>query len=164
MGKIYVTSDLHLGHKNIIEYCNRPYTSVEDMNTQLINNWNSIISDDDTVFFLGDFCMGNKDNIISYGKQLKGHKILVLGNHDHGSKAAYKEAGFEQIYGEQVVIHFDEYDKTIHFSHHRKPNDETHYLNLYGHQHDKPDDDDMHKCVCVELWNYKPILLDDLIK
>ena len=164
MGKIYVCSDLHLDHTNIIKYCNRPYANTEAMNKALIANWNSVVGEDDTVFCLGDFCLGNKDDIINFGKQLNGKKFLVLGNHDHGSRSTYQEAGFTQVYGEQVIMRFEELDTTIHFSHHRVADDKTHYLNLYGHQHDKPTDDDMHKCVCVELWDYKPVLLDTLIK
>lgn len=164
MAKTYVTSDLHLGHENIIKYCNRPFVNVESMNKALIENWNSVVQPEDTVFLLGDVCLGKKDDIINYISQLNGHKILVMGNHDHGTKTTYKEAGFEQVYGEEVIIRFDHLDTTIHFSHHRKPDEDTHYLNLYGHQHDKPTDDDMHKCVCVELWDYKPVLLDTFIK
>jgi calcineurin-like phosphoesterase family protein len=164
MGKIYVCSDLHLDHTNIIKYCNRPYADTEAMNKALIENWNSVVGEDDTVFCLGDFCLGDKDTIINLGKQLNGKKFLILGNHDHGSKSTYKEAGFTQVYGEQAIIKFEELDTIIHFSHHRVPDDDTHYLNLYGHQHDKPTDDDKHKCVCVELWDYKPVLLDTFIK
>lgn len=164
MGNIYVCSDLHFNHTNIIKYCNRPYETTEEMNQKLIENWNSVVGEDDTVFCLGDFCLGGKDDIIHFGKQLNGKKFLILGNHDHGTKTTYKDAGFQQVYGEQAIIKFESLGQTIHFSHHRVPDEDTHYLNLYGHQHDKPTDDDRHKCVCVELWNYKPVLLDELIK
>lgn len=164
MSKIYVCSDLHLGHSNIIKYCNRPYDNIEEMDNILIDNWNSVVNEDDTVFFLGDFCLGNREKIISYGNRLKGNKILIMGNHDRSSKTVYKEAGFSQIYKEEVVMRFDEYDMTIHFSHHRKSNEDTHYFNLYGHQHDRPTDDDNHRCVCIELLNYKPYPLDKIIE
>lgn len=162
MANIYVTSDTHFNHKNIIEYCNRPYSSVEEMNKAIIDNWNSVVKDEDTVYMLGDFCLGGKEVIKELCSQLKGHKILIKGNHDHGTNTTYKEAGFESIFGEQVIVYFEHLDKTIHFSHH--PKEDAHYLNLYGHVHDKPCDDEMHKCVCVELWNYTPVLLDDLVK
>ena len=164
MGKIYVTSDLHLGHKNIIEYCHRPFSSVDEMDRVLIDNWNSIVTDEDIVYFLGDFCLGPRDRILKYGQQLKGHKILVMGNHDFSRKEYYEEAGFEQVYKKRVIVHFNEFDKTIEFSHKRRPNDQTHYLNLYGHVHDKPEDDELHKCVCVELHNYKPVLLEHFVQ
>ena len=56
--KVYVTSDMHCGHSKIIEYCNRPFASVEEMNETLINNWNKKIPDDGIVFDLGDFAIG----------------------------------------------------------------------------------------------------------
>jgi len=163
MGKIFVISDTHFNHKNIIEYCNRPFENVESMNNALIENWNSVVGPEDTVFCLGDFVLGSKEDIISIGQQLNGHKILILGNHDRGTRISYKEAGFEQIYGEKVIMNFEQYG-TIHFSHHRVPNEDTHYINLYGHQHDKPNDDEHHRCVSVELIDYKPILVEEAIK
>ena len=54
----YVTSDWHLFHANIIKYCSRPFEGVDNMNRTLFENWNNTITEDDTVFFLGDFLMG----------------------------------------------------------------------------------------------------------
>ena len=66
----YITSDQHFFHKNIIDYENRPYSSVEEMNEDLITKWNSVVSNEDTVFCLGDFALSNKDNIIEIGNRL----------------------------------------------------------------------------------------------
>ena len=56
---VFFTSDTHFGHENILKFCNRPFSSIEDHDLALINNWNSVIGNDDTVFHLGDFCFGN---------------------------------------------------------------------------------------------------------
>ena len=78
--KNFYISDLHFGHFNIIRHCNRPFSSSEEMDKALIDNWNKVVSDNDTVYILGDFCF-SKD-ATKYLKQLKGKKVLVLGNHD----------------------------------------------------------------------------------
>ena len=96
-GKIFLISDSHFGHKNIIKYCNRPFDNVEDMNSTLIKNWNSVVDNEDYVYHLGDFGLGTKDELIAIGNKLNGHKILVMGNHDHMSKTAYKECGFDKV-------------------------------------------------------------------
>ena len=51
--KVYFISDTHFFHKNIITYCDRPFSSVEEMNEQLIYNWNTIVSEDDDVIICG---------------------------------------------------------------------------------------------------------------
>ena len=61
--KIYFIADTHFNHKNILEYCNRPFADVEEMNKILVNNWNDTVKHDDVVYMLGDFCMGNKQEI-----------------------------------------------------------------------------------------------------
>lgn len=62
MSEIYFTSDTHFYHKNIIAYCERPWHSVEEMNSALIKNWNKEVSKSDIVYHLGDiaFCSGDK--------------------------------------------------------------------------------------------------------
>ena len=79
---IWFSSDLHWNHKNIIEYCNRPFSSVEEMNTTLIGNWNKRISPKDQVYFLGDLGLGGHKEISSYLEQLNGRIYLQEGNHD----------------------------------------------------------------------------------
>jgi len=81
--KLYFTSDLHFGHDRIIEYCNRPFSSVHEMNKTLTNNWNSVVGPDDTIIIAGDFCLAGKQMWGKYLNHLNGIKILVEGNHDH---------------------------------------------------------------------------------
>ncbi len=96
----YFTSDLHLGHRSIIEYCSRPYSSVEEMDEGLIKNWNDLVKPEDTVYVLGDFCL--RSSSIELALRLNGTKILVAGNHDEpfrGKKIGrYTDAGFTEIY------------------------------------------------------------------
>lgn len=80
--KLYFTSDQHFMHANVIKFCKRPYENVLHMGKDFIDKWNAKISDDDTVFILGDFCWGGKKHWVYYISQLNGHKILVPGNHD----------------------------------------------------------------------------------
>jgi len=78
---IFYTSDLHLAHSNIIKLCNRPFADVNEMNNSLIANWNSRITNNDTVYIVGDlyFRAENPESLIV---QLKGKKHLIIGNHD----------------------------------------------------------------------------------
>lgn len=52
---IFFTSDLHFGHSNIVRMCDRPFATIEEMDEQLIRNWNRKVHKCDTVYILGDF-------------------------------------------------------------------------------------------------------------
>lgn len=79
----FVTSDIHFGHANIIRYCNRPFKSVEDMDEAIIARWNSRVTNEDLVYFLGDFAFTNQDRIKELFTELNFAKcIIVPGNHD----------------------------------------------------------------------------------
>ncbi len=78
----FFTSDTHFNHANIIRFCNRPFKDVEQMNDVMIANWNSVIGKDDTVFHLGDFCLGGAAEWTKILDRLNGKIYLIMGNHD----------------------------------------------------------------------------------
>ena len=80
--KVFFTSDTHFGHKAIMTYCKRPFSSVDEMNEKLVSNWNELVSDDCTVFHLGDFAFGGLPFWEDIRSRLRGHIILIKGNHD----------------------------------------------------------------------------------
>ncbi len=79
------TSDLHFGHYNVIGYSKRPYKGLDEMHKALVNNWNSKVSPDDEVVFLGDWCLNPK--FYFWLKYLNFKALLIIrGNHDRPSK------------------------------------------------------------------------------
>lgn len=95
---IYVTSDTHFNHKNILSYepVSRPFINLDEMNGVLIHNWNKVIKPEDTVIHCGDFFMGELDKIDSILGRLNGKIILVRGNHDTKARLEkYKSYGIE---------------------------------------------------------------------
>lgn len=81
-GKVFFTSDTHWRHGNIIRYCDRPFSSVQVMDHTLIQNWNSVVTDQDLVFHLGDFAFADRSKFRQIANSLNGTKILIQGNHD----------------------------------------------------------------------------------
>lgn len=79
---VFWTSDTHFCHKSIVDLTKRPFDSVEEMDETIIKNWNSIVTDDDTVFHLGDFCFGGIPAWERVRARLNGSIYLVIGNHD----------------------------------------------------------------------------------
>ena len=94
---VFFTSDLHLGHGNIIDLCNRPFVNVEEMDRVLVENWNRKVKKNDTVYVIGDI-VWDKKKVAYYMEQLTGRKILVIGNHDsHWAKKEEIQNFFEMI-------------------------------------------------------------------
>lgn len=80
---ILFTSDLHLGHKNIIDACGRPFENIKEMNEFLIKKWNHKVKYEDEVYILGDLSYRSGVSAASYLAQMKGKKHLIVGNHDY---------------------------------------------------------------------------------
>ena len=83
MVNTWFTSDFHLGHRNIIRYCSRPFASVEEMDAAILANLNKLVGADDVLYFLGDFCLGGPDQARQYRDRIVCRNIHVVeGNHD----------------------------------------------------------------------------------
>ena len=159
MSRKFAISDLHFGHAKIIELAKRPFSSVEEMNEQMVLRWNSVVDSEDEVFFGGDFMFSKKDE---WFDRLNGTKLLILGNHDHSAtrhlpwngivqrlELSYKEVHF-------VIDHYplEDWNRKMHNS-----------IHLYGHVHNSPVMELRHRfSMCAESLNYTPRDLDDFVK
>lgn len=132
MAKIFLISDHHFGHANVIKYERRPFCGIKDMDDFMIKKWNSVVGKGDKVFHLGDFSFYGKDKTKSIVSKLNGRKHLIMGNHDKARSVGWwKDCGFEEV-SEFPII----YKQFYMFSH--EPmyvNDAMPYLNFHGHTH-----------------------------
>ena len=149
-------ADTHLNHFNIIEYCNRPFTDVEQMNETIIKRWNSVVKKDDIVWHLGDFALGSKECITGIVSQLNGKIKLIRGNHDTHNNQWYRDCGFVEVYDCPIII-----KDFVVLSHEPLPFVMNQvYVNLFGHVHTSPMFETWGKqnaCLCVERHNYYPV-------
>lgn len=104
MSMIFLTSDQHFKHNNIIKYCNRPYTNTHFMDKDIIDKYNQVVKEDDICFHLGDLTMENNPDIItSYLNKLNGHKHLILGNHDRLKPFQYVDCGYDSVHTSMML-------------------------------------------------------------
>lgn len=82
MSNTFFISDTHFFHKNIIQYSSRPFSSVEEMNEAMINNWNDMVKPNDEVYHLGDVSFSDYKNTKTLLRRLNGNINIILGNHD----------------------------------------------------------------------------------
>lgn len=103
---IWFTSDTHFSHKNIIKYCERPFTDTDHMDDVIIQRWNEVVKPEDMVYHLGDIALGPIDKSLAKIARLNGHKIAVLGNHDRPFMRAGK--GDEDVWWDRYNAVFQE--------------------------------------------------------
>lgn len=161
-GAVWFTSDLHLGHANVIEYCKRPFANVDEMNEALVANWNSRVRPEDTVFCLGDFGLGKPEAVIALRKRMNGAIILLRGNHDRFGKARAIELNVRVVEGNAELTLGA---TTFHLSHYPRLLEEkipgrTH---LFGHVHEKYQIRDGMLNVGVDVWAFSPITPDEAL-
>lgn len=160
--QIFLFSDTHFDHENIIRYCNRPFSSIRDMNRILMNNWNSVVNPRDTVYFLGDLSYGRKSHSETFWmEKLNGHKVFIKGSHDDGHNIkTYTHLVLNHKNKQFYLVH-DPYDAPI---------DWGDWI-IHGHIHNN----DLAKFpfingrkkrinVSAELLNYQPLNIETLFK
>ena len=129
----YYIADLHLGHTNVIRMDNRPFESIEEMDRQLIDNWNSRVKKKDTVYILGDFSMKGPKAVVEYLKQLNGNKVLIKGNHDRintEAKNLFLEiTPYKELHDGNSKVILCHYPITFYNRQH------AYSIMLYGHVH-----------------------------
>ena len=165
MPNVFVISDTHFGHANILQFTRadgsrvRTFSCVEDMDEFMVEKWNSVVQPQDKVYHLGDVAM-SKHHIATVGR-CNGHKRLILGNHDTHPIKLYLPF-FEDVYSGRLLdrmmlthipVHPESVGKSI-------ANIHGHIHNSFGPLHYGP----RYFNVSTEVLNYTPIALEDLKK
>lgn len=160
MAKTFFIADAHFDDFRFLAYENRPFEDVHAMNEALIARWNAAVSEEDSVWVLGDFGgEGRESEILA---RLNGTKYLVKGNHDARPNDYYRAAGFAEVYDLPVV--FEGFWLLSHEPMYVNTN--MPYANLFGHVHASPlykDFSPHHFCVCAERIGYTPISLEEIL-
>lgn len=142
MSAVYMTSDWHLGHRNILKYRKGDFTTREELEALLEKNFNSIVTKRDLTYFLGDMCFDRKS--LEIIKRLNGRKLLILGNHDnHLTVRDYLEV-FDDVIGPIKKDGFWLSHQPIH------PQELYGKPNIHGHTHNQN-----------VMYDYKGVKLKD---
>lgn len=189
MSKTYFISDLHFNHKNVLIYEPTRIQAMLDYysnlnedeireayenndadkiklilslhDKMLINKWNSVVKNDDVVWFLGDLGFGNKDYLKECVGQLKGIKKIVMGNHDNLPISWYYDAGFQEVCRHGAIL-----KERFLLTH--SPllglRCKDGLFNIFGHVHGNPKFETttlFSRCVCVERTDFLPIRIPE---
>lgn len=164
--EIFFLSDTHFSHTNILSFVRddgtpvRPeFSTVEEMDEYMIEQWNSYIRPEDRVYHLGDVAM-NTPTISRVMPRLNGNKRLCLGNHDPDVLAL-------RTYFKKIVLWRIFKDEGFVCSHiPLMPGQFRHkvVLNVHGHIHQNLIDDPRYFNVCVEHHDYRPVHMDEVLQ
>ena len=162
---IYLTSDTHFGHTNILKH--RPFKTVEEMDETIISNWNSIVTDKDSVYHLGDFALCSKSRAMEILGRLNGQKFLIIGNHDNFGPSHVCKHGWaviKSVYGLHIDKSKRSYAWLSHFPHRSWNRMQYGAYHFYGHCHGKMENYRRSCDVGMDCWNFKPVSLDEAMK
>tara|TARA_B110000259_G_scaffold7508_1_gene8159 strand:- start:3184 stop:3735 length:552 start_codon:yes stop_codon:yes gene_type:complete len=174
MRDIWLISDTHFGHENILKFEEKDgslirgahFDDIQEHDEVLIENWNKTVKPGDIVYHLGDVFMGPKEKFLENFARLHGAKRLVVGNHDD-IKFMVQHKLFQKItmwrmfpeFG-MLLTHTPQHETTMYEGRFR--NFPKTPLNVHGHIHSNPSPSPLHRCVCMEQIDYTPIHIEDI--
>lgn len=159
--KIWIWSDQHFNHENVIKYGKRPYSDSDDMNSKMIENYDHTVQEGDICIWAGDIFFKSKEifnnEIMPFFD--KTYNILVVGNHDFQGKEV-KNMDFDEIH---LLLDFDFNDKRFVVTHYPFDVENVDFVNVHGHIHQNESEHEHQINVSVEAINYHPVDLKELI-
>ena len=156
VGQYFWTADEHYGHKRIIEYCNRPWIDVNDMDEEIIKRHNEVVKKIDTVIHVGDFTLTKKDVAEKYIKRLNGRHWFLRGSHDYWLKKGTMTRWERKVQGQYIVA--DHYAMRVWAR--------SHYNSwqVHGHSHGGLEPSGKQHDVGVDNNNFYPVSFDQLVE
>lgn len=166
MSTLFFISDTHWDHNNIIKHCNRPFSSVEEMNKTMIDNWNSVVGPNDIVYHLGDVAFRTHPK--EFLKRLNGRIRVIMGNHDSqkqliecvddGIIDLVQSTYYQRWQGHKFFL--------SHYAHRVWRNSHHGSFHLYGHSHGDLEGIEWGKSmdVGVDCWKFTPVHVNKVIE
>lgn len=159
---VWIWSDHHFFHKNVIDFCNRPYKDVEEMNAEMIKTYKKYVKKGDICIWAGDVTFkGNtvfNEDIYPHFKD--GYNILVIGNHDFMNKNV-RNLNFDENH---LIITLNYKNKKVAITHIPFETKDNNFINVHGHIHDKESEFNHQINVSIEALDFKPVLLQDILE
>lgn len=170
MNNIYFSSDNHFNHNQPFLFGPRGFETIEEMNEAIINNFNSVVDNDDDLYLLGDIIMGELEPGIEWVKKLNGRIHIICGNHDTTNRIeAYKNLpNVVEICEVGTIIKYRKW--TFYLTHFpllvNNFEEKRKLWNLHGHTHSQDKFQFARNCaynVACDAHNCKPIAIEDVI-
>lgn len=159
--KTFFTADQHYGHANIIRFCSRPFSSVQEMDETLILNHNKVVSKGDLVIHGGDFSLHSKREFVQkkYISRLNGEHIFLEGSHDKWLKGSISRQIFLLKVKEinQLIV-------VCHYALHVWPKSHFNSWHLYGHSHGRLTLHGKSHDIGVDSNNFTPLSLEQIVE
>lgn len=153
----WFTADQHLGHVNIIKYCNRPFNGIEEHDAEIIDRHNSVVQKDDVVIHAGDFCWAkNKDQASVYTRKLSGNHIFLRGCHDLWLPNSAKYMWRRRIDGHLIVV--------CHYAMRTWASSHFNSWQLYGHSHGRMQAIGKTLDIGVDSHNFYPWSFSEIVE
>ena len=188
----YYTSDIHFGQKALLKdgkYHERPFTTLEEMQSEIIKRWNKKVTNADHVYILGDVgARGANQMHPELLACLKGNKHLILGNHDDVSDLRVRQQFAEICHYKKMFDNKGGKAREVILSHYPILMWEGQHrgaILLYGHVHNTVEEAFFQKYLAefyrerprqpeetdgaaynvgMALWDYTPVSLDEMIE
>ncbi len=157
--KLWTIADTHFYDELHLLMTRSFFGYLENMNDYMIHRWNEVVSDEDTIIHVGDFCVPEKEKVREIINRVKGRVILVKGNHDKLCNEEYLSAGISEVYDGEWM-----YGEKYLFSHVPVEYEYEGIINVHGHYHWGADGEggsfgDSWLNVAADMWGFQPVRL-----
>lgn len=160
---LYFTSDTHFGDPRVLRFDHRPFATLADHDAALVARWNARVTEDDTVWHLGDFALGpDAARIAALLGALRGTKHLVVGNNDGPDTIGQPAWASRQAYAELLVE--GRLLVLCHYPFRTWRDMGRGALNLHGHSHGKLGPMPRQYDVGVDAQDFRPVTLPEILR
>ena len=164
----FFTADTHFDDPYSLQYFNRPFQSVDEMNRVMVEKWNSVVTENDMVYHLGDFTLDDITHFTKWVNQLNGNLKILPGSHDQPWLKDFEAHEKVQVIAPLISLEFPELTVgasaqvivLCHYSMQVWDRSNQGAWHLFGHSHGKLKGIGLSFDVGVDCTDFAPLSLE----